>query len=163
MHYAEWPFSVEELASPGADVDSLFRRLFKTPPPDFPRHFVVRFRSESGSRLAAYMHFTAQEPGVYLLGGLGVDTRVYRLVQPGVRHRLAEEGSLSRWFLHEAIAALGSKRAVFAYTGDIRSRRDAHAIGMVDARPPYLFVQWHEEPQATRSALVERIAALGPF
>lgn len=162
MHYAQMPFHVAELERPDADVDRLFRRLFHADPPDFPRHFVVRVDTTDGVRLAAYMHFTPHEAGVFLLGGLGVDASTYRMLTPEVRTALAAEGSLSRWFLRRAIDGLGPKRAVFAYTGDTRSRRDAHAIGMLPVGK-FLFVQWHDEPEPLRGALLSRIEALGPF
>jgi hypothetical protein len=162
VDYAQWPFSVAELERPDAGVERLFRKLFKAPPPDFPRHFVVNCATAEGPRLAAYMHFTRHEPGVYLLGGLGIDVSVYRAIGAAARAEVARHDSLSRWFLREAITALGPKRAVFAYTGDTRSRRDAVAIGMVPVGR-YLFVQWHDEPEAARNALVLRVAALGAF
>lgn len=162
MHYAQWPLSVAEVAEADAEVEALFRASFRAPPPDFPRHFVAVHQVNGGKRLAAYMHFTVAEDDVYLLGGLCVRHATYRAMDPGTRSELARQGSLSRWFLHRAIEALGPKRAVFAYTGDTRSRRDALAIGMVEAGQ-YLFVQWHDEPEAGREALVQRIDALGPF
>jgi hypothetical protein len=162
VHYAQWPLSLAELEAPDAHVDRLFRRLFRCPPPDYPRHFVVWHRGEGAPTLAAYVHFTEHEPGVFLIGGLGVDASVYRRLSPEVRAQLAGEGSLSRWLLRHAIEALGPKRAVFAYTGDTRSRRDVLALGMARSGE-HLFVQWHDQPEAQRPALLARVAALGPF
>ena len=157
-----FPFTVEERARPDREIVDLFARAFGSPPPDFPRHFVGLHAGEH-PRVCAYAHFTAYEPGVYLLGGLCVDARIYKGLMPDVRSSVAARGSLSRWLMETSIASLGATRAVFAYTGNIMSRRDTAALGFDIARPPYLIVQWHSEPPGERAALVERVAMVGPF
>ena len=102
-------------------------------------------------------------PGVYLCGGLCVDTRVYRSLDAPSRATISREGSLSRWLIERSIAALAPLRAVFAYTGDARSRRDAFAVGYVPAAGDHLLVQWHGEPATSRAALVARVEKLGRF
>ena len=147
------PFDVRETetAMPAAN---LFKRAFKAEPPSYPRHFVA-VRPGDGM-LAGYIHFTEFEPAVYLCGGLCIDSRVYRRLSAPERAALSRCGSLSRWLIDASIGALGNKRAVFAYTGDVRSRRDAFALGFVPAAGRFLLVQWHGEPEATRPALVAR-------
>lgn len=157
------PFTLAELPRPDEEVERLFRRLFRAPAPDYPRHFVAYHSEGAERRLAAYVHYTAAEPGVFLIGGLGVDASVYRRLSPGQKDALAGRGSLSRWLLERSITALEGKRAVFAYTGDTRSRRDIEALGFARAAGAFLWVQWHAEPQAARASLVARIDALGPF
>jgi hypothetical protein len=159
---APFPFLLREIEKPDAQAARLFMRSFRSPPPDFPRHFVAIRRTASGDEVSAYIHFTAWLPGVYLCGGLCVDTRIYRRLSASERRQVADAGSLSRWCTDQSIAALGPKRAVFAYTGDRRSRRDGFAIGSVPAGR-YLIVQWHDEPPDERDALVARAEALGPF
>src|SRR5207245_370647 len=137
------PFRLREIETALAAA-ALFRRAFRTDPPSYPRHFVaVRFPDEM---IAGYVHFTEYEPAVYLCGGLCVDNRIYRLLSADQRAALARCGSLSRWLIDASIAALGVKRAVFAYTGDIRSRRDVFALGFAPTSSRFLLVQWHEEP-----------------
>lgn len=157
------PLALVELPRPDEEVERLFRRLFRVPAPDYPRHFVAYHSAGAERRLAAYVHFTAAEPGVYLIGGLGIDASTYRRLSREQREALAARGSLSRWLLEESIAALDAKRAVFAYTGDTRSRRDIEALGFARAAGAFLWVQWHAEPVAVRASLVARIDALGPF
>jgi hypothetical protein len=157
-----FPFAIEERATVDADIEGIFSRAFHAPPPSSPRHFVGVHAGEP-RRVCAYVHYTAFEPGVYLLGGLCVDASIYKDVSPEVREAVAAKGSLSRWVMEASIAALGPTRAVFAYTGNVMSRRDTDALGFRVARPPYLIVQWHDEPAAAREALAERIAKLGPF
>lgn len=155
------PFELREVAKPDAPAARLFRRAFGAEPPDFPRHFVAVHGPDAA--LAAYVHYTVFEEGVFLCGGLCVDARIYRRLDAAAREALAGVGSLSRWLLDASVAALGPKRAVFAYTGDARSRRDVLALGYAAAHGKHLLVQWHHEPQATRARLVQRVAALGAF
>lgn len=101
-----------------------------------------------------------------------MNVRTYRELTVEERSLVSSYGSLSRWLILAATDALGYKRAVFAYTGDPRSRKDAMALGYVSAAPAlryfsrarkYLLVQWHNEPDSERTRLVRRVAANGPF
>ena len=154
---ARFPFTMREVAAPDARAAALFRRAFGSAHPDFPRHFVA----ERDGVVAGYVHFTQQEPGVFLVGGLCVDATLYRRLAKPEREAVGASGSLSRWILSRAIDSLGAKRAVFAYTGNTMSRRDTRALGFEPASGPYLLAQWHEGPRD--AALLARIAALGPF
>jgi hypothetical protein len=157
-----FPFEVAELGDADARVAALFYKSFRSTAPDFPRHFVA-FRTSSHNSIAGYVHFTTYEPGVFLLGGLCVDSSTYRRLTTIERALVAAEGSLARWLMKRSIERLVAVRAVFGYTGDARSRRDATALGFVQAAEPFLIVQWHQQPQPTRAALVAAIDALGPF
>lgn len=160
---ARIPFEVRELHAPDERVDALFRRSFGTPAPREPRHFVATHRRGAREHVVAYIHFTEWRPGVYLCGGLCVDERVYRTLTAPERSVVAARGSLSRWLSDEAISALPAKIAVFAYTGNTRSRRDAAAIGFVPLDVPNLFVQWHGFDSDQQGPLVRAVAELGPF
>jgi hypothetical protein len=154
------PFVFEEVSRPDEQAAALFTRCFKAAPPDIPRHFVARFLDHS---VRGYVHLMPIEPGVFLVGGLCVDVSIYRALSPQARKEIAKHGSLSRWLLAQAIEMAGTKRAVFAYTGDTMSRRDCAALGFVDAAGDYLVVQWHNEPGGSRDDLIRRIDRIGPF
>lgn len=158
----DFPFLLREVASPDDGVAALFRRVFRSAPPAFPRHFVAFASTAPDGPPAGYVHFTAWQPGVFLCGGLCVDPSLYRTLTVAQRERVAGEGSLARWMSDQSIKLLGPKRAVFAYTGNTRSRRDGFALGFAPVGR-HLIVQWHEEPPADRDALVEQVDALGPF
>lgn len=161
---AEMPFVLRELQEPTPEVLALFRKCFASPPPNVPRHYVgmMTHRSQAPTT-CAYVHLSQFEPGVFLVGGLCVDVAIYRRLSEQQRNAVARVGSLSRWMLARSIEALGHKRAVFAYTGDTRSRRDCMALGFERAHGPYLIVQWHQEPSDQRNLLVERVERHGPF
>ena len=158
-----FPVMLEELGAPDVSTVALFRRRFGSIPPDFPRHFVARRADGADARACAYVHFTAVDPGMYLCGGLCVDTAVYRELSADQRSVLATHGSLSRWLLSASIAALGKKGSVFAYTGDVRSARDILALGFQRASGRFLFVRWFEEAVESRAERIRQATALGPF
>jgi hypothetical protein len=162
------PFGVQEIERPDGAAIELFERAFKSPAPTEPRHFVAILRRKGdrgiGRRIGGYIHFIRFEDGVFLCGGLCVDSRLYKTLSRDERAAIAREGSLSRWLISNSIAALGRTTAVFAYTGDKRSRSDALAVGFILAEAPFLLVQWHDAlPESSRAALVSRVAAHGPF
>lgn len=162
MPSSRFPYQIARLSEPTVTLIELFVRKFGSPPPQDGIHFVAR-RDHGHANVSAYVHYYEHESGVFLCGGLCVDVRDYRHLSSEERRRVAAAGSLSRWLSVTSISDLPSKRAIFAYTGDTRSRRDAFAIDFEVAIRPHLLVQWHAEPPASRAALVGRIHRLGPF
>lgn len=156
-----FPFTAMELPAADARVERLFRKSFHSAPPDYPRHFVAVTRD--GAHVGGYIHYTTFEPGVFLLGGLCIDSAIYRVIDRGDRAAIAEHGSLSRWLIARAAELLGPRRAIFAHTGSIASRRDGDALGFVEAVPPHLIVWWHDEPLEARARTVEQVRCLGAF
>ena len=128
MAVSNIPFVVKESIALTEGVISLFDRSFHASPPEFPRHFVA-LEAVQPSEVAAYVHFTAAEGGVFLLGGLCVDERCYRRLDHQQRRAIAAEGSLSRWLLRrsiELLKQLGRTLAIPAtYAAAATSRRSA--------------------------------------
>ncbi len=158
-----FPFNVHESEHPGPDAVALFRRAFGADLPTEPCHFVASMSIGGRDKAVGYVHFISFAPMVYLCGGLCIDSAVYRQLSEPQRRAVAACGSLSRWLLEASIAGLGPKEAVFAYTGDVRTRRDVIALGFAIVKEPYLLVQWHGPPSSHRVELVERVGAHGPF
>jgi peptidoglycan/xylan/chitin deacetylase (PgdA/CDA1 family) len=156
------PVEVEELPEMTHEAAALFTRSFRAPPPREPRHFAAYVELDGKRNLCGYIHYTVSQPGVFLLGGLCIDSGIYRRLTRSQRAGIAELGSLSRILLVRSIAALGAKRAVLAYTGHTMSRRDCAAVGFVQAGQR-LIVQWHDEPLDQREELLAAARALGPF
>lgn len=155
-----FPFVVREVPAPDAAVEALFFASFRARAPDFPLHFVAADRAGT---VAGYVHYTRHAAGVYLCGGLCVDAQHYRVMDAEERARVRKAGSLSRWLLQESIALLPGKKAVFAYTGSVMSRRDCEALGFVPVDGRFLIVQWHLATLEERSGFVENVAMIGPF
>ena len=162
---------LRELEQIGPQVEALFRRSFEgRAAPRVPRHYVAFLRATQET--FGYIHYHPFEPGVYLCGGLCVDASLYRRLGSAERDALRKQGSLSRWLIRESTAALEDRRAVFAFTGNTLSRRDALALGYVSTAPylhlfsrarRHLLVQWHATGEEDRKALVRRVASGGPF
>jgi hypothetical protein len=156
----EFPFVVATVDQPDDAIDRLFRKSFGSAAPREPIHFVAMRGADRA--VAGYVHFIPYKPGVYLCGGLCVATSIYRTLSAEERCAVADNGSLSRWLLAQAIAALAEKQAVFAYSGDARSRRDTLALGFAPAGE-HLLVQWHSAPVHLRNRLIDDVNRLGPF
>ncbi len=155
-----FPFIVREIDAPDAAVEALFFGSFKVPAPNFPLHFIA---SDRAGAVAGYVHYTRHAEGVYLCGGLCVDVQRYREMGAEDRARVRKAGSLSRWLLQESIALLQHKKAVFAYTGNVMSRRDGDASGFIPVDGRFLIVQWHGAAADERQSLIDSVAAIGPF
>jgi hypothetical protein len=159
----EFPFTCREMAEPVSQAKALFARSFRGAPPSGGRHFVSWFQADGEEqRVAGYIHFYPWSPGVFLCGGLCVDSTIYRQLSKEQREIVRRAGSLARWLVDTSISMLGPKRAVFGYTGNAHSRRDGFVLGCVPAGK-YLIVQWHEESEAGRQALIDRVSEIGPF
>lgn len=157
----EYRCEVVEADSASRAAAMLFERCFRLSIPGFPRHFELR---ADGGPAIGYVHFTRLEAGVYLCGGLCVDAWSYRKCSHRARSGLRNGGTWSRQLLRESIELLGSKRAVFAYSGNAVSVRDIGSLGFVDTVHGLLYVQWHSAVDpAERAELVERAFAVAPF
>src|ERR1700730_179889 len=83
----EWPSNaassqdllcVREVTDAESFVGELFRRKFRSAPPDFPLHFVSFYRAAATNIQAiGYVHYSEFED-CYLCGGLAIDDRLYR-------------------------------------------------------------------------------------
>jgi hypothetical protein len=155
------PLDVVEFTHLNEGIVALFRKSFRAEPPDYPIHIAAVAR-DTGD-VVGYIHYTTHAPGVFRLGGLCVDTRIYRRLSDGDRRFLKAQGSLSRWLLNESIRKLPAKRAIFAYTGNVMSLRDGFESGFEKTAHPHLIVQWHAAEPRLRPELIRGVADFGPF
>jgi hypothetical protein len=66
--------------------------------------------------------------------------------------------------MEAAAEELDDRIAWFAYVGDAQSLKVCTPYGYEATNRKYLIARWFREcPSADKSALIERIAALGPF
>ena len=141
----------------------LFRYRFGSPPPDFPRHFVVRYTSGQREITVGYVHYTRFEDA-YLGGGLCIDDRAYRRLSREHRDALRAAGGIAEQLLRHTLAELAHANAIFAYVGDIRSERVNFRVGFVRTGETHLIVYWPRPlADAQQRALIQKVAALGPF
>ena len=143
---------------------ALFRRHFNAAIPAFPRHFVLVDRAR-GARVPAigYVHQTRFDDA-YLAGGLVVSALDFRRLDARTADAVRRVGGLGEFVMRASCAALEDVDAVFAYMGDAKSIRVNLRVGFVATAHRYLHVLWKRDGDpARRRALIDRVAALGPF
>ena len=159
---AGW-FLVVEIDDAEAYAGALFRRCFRTAPPDSPRHYVARVDVSGKERTIGYIHYSRLE-NVYLGGGMCIDDRVFRRLSSEHRARLKAAGGVAEQMLRYTFADLGDAKAIFGYVGDKRAERVDLRAGFQHTEYKHLIVYWpNRVPEIEQRALIERIAKLGPF
>lgn len=101
---------------------------------------------------------------VYLEGGLCTKRDLYRRLPDEHRRECDTLGRVAHLLMEHVATELSDRDAWFAYIGDARSAQVCARVGYQIVRPPYLVAKWFRElstPQ--REALIERVAAIGPF
>lgn len=148
-----------------ASSRALFKRRFGDDPPGIPHHVsavVLRERVSLGT--LCYIHFSAFE-GALLGGGACVDGAVLRRMTPELRMLARREGGAYAMTLRWALRHFRpSCDAVFGYCGDRLAERIDLACGFERTSHQHLLVYWccATDPME-RSALLDKVAAIGPF
>ncbi len=147
----------------------LFRHSFRSPPPDFPRHYVALYRpgADGGVELpeitVGYVHFTPYQ-GLYLGGGMCMDNRVVRRMPVERRVALKQAGGIAEQMLRYVFQDLSDGRAIFGYVGDTRAERIDLRVGFSHTGHEHLIVHWPRElPEDEKRRIVDHVATLGPF
>jgi hypothetical protein len=144
---------------------ALFRRHFGSEAPAIGHHVSAIVRSDSlPIGTLCYIHFS--EHGTALLGGGAcVDRALLRRLSLELRIRTREDGGAYGMTLKWALRHFQcSADAVFGYCGDRLAERIDLACGFQRTPHKHLLVYWcRSENVGDRSALVEKVAAIGPF
>ncbi|HUI99014.1 MAG TPA: hypothetical protein VLY46_02210 [Usitatibacter sp.] len=157
-------FLVTETHDAAFLAGDLFRRVFGQPIPGYPSHFVCLHRADDGAlRTAGYVHFSAFE-SVHLVGGFVVDREMYRGAARAHLEELRPSLTIGEHLMREAIRALPSSNAVFAFMGDRRSIEVNERVGYERTHLPNLFAFWRRDlPGDAKRALAERVMRVTPF
>jgi hypothetical protein len=159
---AGW-FRVVEVDDAEAYAGGLFRRCFRTAPPDSPRHYVARVDVGGKERTIGYVHYSCLDE-LCLCGGMCIDDRVFRRLPSERRSRLKAAGGIAEQMLRYTFADLGDAKAIFGYVGDKRAERVDLRAGFQHTEYKHLIVYWpNRVPEIEQRALIERVAKLGPF
>lgn len=145
-------------------VAELFQRKFGSPPPDYPRHFVVFYAAGEGAWLpAGYINFWARGRA-FMGGGMVIDERVYRRMPAEHRRVIKDGGGIAETLLREAVNMLPDNDVVWGYVGDSRAEKVDLRVGFVHTHVDKVIAYWNNEfDDERRRALVDEIATLGPF
>jgi hypothetical protein len=159
---AGW-FRIVEVDDVERYAGALFRRCFRNPPPDAPRHFVALVDADGEERTIGYIHY-AKLGDVYLGGGMCIDERVFRRLPTERREHLKEAGGIAEQMLRCTTASLGNAKAIFGYVGDKRAERVDLRAGFEHTGTEHLIVFWPRPlPVDEQRAIVARVARVGPF
>ncbi len=161
-HFVE----VTETVEAGEEVHALFQRIYQTPAPDFPAHFLARVRVPDSDEplLACYVHATDQGD-VVLLGGACTDGAVLRRLDPEQQAHLRQIDGIYRYLMEVIQTRMRScYRAMLACCGDERSKQVILDQGWESTVHEHLFVRWlHALSDAEKRDIVARIQPLMPF
>lgn len=157
-------FAVIEVADPRYFADRLFRECFGHSVPNHGRHFIAFYTwPDERVEVLGYVNFTAYR-NVYRGGGMCVKRGAYRRLPEADRAELRKRGGIAQCLLGSAANVLKDAVALFGYVGDKTAENVDLRAGYQHTGHPHLIVRWQRElDPATRRALVEEVAALGPF
>jgi hypothetical protein len=144
-----------------ARAATLFRRSFAAELPDYPIHFALL--SPDRTTALAYVHFSLQND--YALGGgMCIDAMAFRGLEAQARQQIRERGGLAQILLEHAVSMLDGPSAAFGYVGDRLALAIDLRAGFAPAGPERLIVRWLKPlPATSAKAMIDEVAALGPF
>jgi hypothetical protein len=156
--------SLVEVADAGALAGALFRNAFHSEIPGYPRHFVLLRRAPGAAPVTVgYVHYSREGPA-WLAGGLIVAAMEFRRLDKPTADLVRSEGGMAEWIMRATCNYLGDAEAIFAYMGDAKSITVNTRVGFAFSGRKHLYVLWKDCPDPDRrNAVIERIAAIGPF
>ncbi|HVF65696.1 MAG TPA: hypothetical protein VNE58_17050 [Casimicrobiaceae bacterium] len=155
---------VEEVTSAEFYAGDLFRRRFRTDPPDFPRHYVAFYRDGRTRYVpVGYVHYSAFED-MFLCGGMVIDDRLYRRIVAPHRKLIKDAGGIAETMLRETFARLSHAPAIWGYVGDKQARDVDLRAGFHPTHHQHVMVVWNRElSEADKAGRLARVIAVGPF
>jgi hypothetical protein len=142
-----------------------FGAQFPVPPKDAGWAQYVAFHRWGDGRIEPvgfcnYLPFA----GTWLEGGLCVERTFYARLPPSQGEECRALGGVAQLIMEAAARDLDDCDAWFAYIGDARSLKVCTRVGYEPTDRQYVMVKWFRRLSAEReAALIERVAALGPF
>lgn len=155
---------VEEVSDAEFYAGDLFRRRFRSNPPNYPKHYVAFYRQGRTRYLpVGYIHYAAFED-TYLCGGMVIDERLYRRIPAAHRKLIKDAGGIAEIMLRETFARLAAAPAIWGYVGDKQAEEVTIRVGFRHTHHPHVMVVWSRNlPETEKAARLERVVALGPF
>jgi hypothetical protein len=157
---------------------ALFREVFRAPfpaprddaglaiptPAQNWRQYVARYRWDDGTEETVGFCNWIRHGDVYLEGGMCVRESVYRRLPREHFRACRERGGIAQMMMETAAGELDDCTAWFGYCGDAKAMAVDLRVGYQTTRHPHVIVKWFRDiPAAEREALVDAIAAIGPF
>jgi hypothetical protein len=156
----------------------LFREVFNAPfptpradaglsvrtPPENWHQYVARYRWADGTEETVGFCNWIRHGDVYLEGGMCVRESFYRRMPREHFKACRERGGIAQMMMETAARELNDCSAWFGYCGDAKALAVDLRVGYRVTRHPHVIVKWFRDlPPAEREALIDAIAAIGPF
>ena len=156
----------------------LFRESFRAPfpvprddcglsiptPPGNWRQYVARYRWPDGTEETVGFCNWIKYRDVYLEGGMCVRKSFYRRLPKEHFDACRARGGVAQMMMETAARELTACSAWFGYCGDAKALAVDLRAGYVPTSHRHLIVKWFRPlPGREREALVDSIAAIGPF
>jgi hypothetical protein len=111
-----------------------------------------------------YVHQSTWE-GCHLCGGLVIDDRLYRRINPAHRKTIRDAGGIAELLLKESFArVMPQSIAIWGYVGDKQAEQVDLRVGFRHTHHPLVMVIWNRElDEAQKAQWIDRVVALGPF
>ena len=164
-------FHVQRFHNASYFAGPMFQAAFHQPFPDPPlgaspswAQYVAFFRWEDDQlEPVGFCNFLPYE-NVWLGGGLCVRRNFYTRLPRGLWQECRAAGGVAQMMLEVAAKELDDRAACFAYIGDAQSLRVCMRCGYEATARKYVMAKWfREHSPEDKTALIERVAALGPF
>jgi len=155
---------VEEVADAEFFIGDLFRRRFRTDPPNYPRNFVAFYQPiRSHLEAVGFVHYLAFEDS-YLCGGLVIDERRYRQMPREHRKVIKAAGGIAEKMLRVTFARLADAPAIWGYVGDALAEKVDLRAGFRHTAHQHIMVCWNKDLSAEeKEQRLAKVVALGPF
>lgn len=156
----------------------LFRESFNAPfpvprenaglpiptPPESWRQYVALYRWPDGHEETVGFCNWIRFGEVYLEGGMCVQKTFYRRMPREHFRECQGAGGVAQMMMAKAASELTDCVAWFGYCGDAKALAVDLRAGYVPTEHKHLIVKWFKPPgEAGRDALIDTIAAIGPF
>jgi hypothetical protein len=135
----------------------------RTPPANW-HQYVARYRWEDATEETVGFCNWIRHGDVYLEGGMCVREGVYRRLPREHFRACRERGGIAQMMMETAARELDDGKAWFGYCGDAKALAVDLRVGYQVTRHPHVIVKWFRDlPLSEREALIDSIAAIGPF
>jgi hypothetical protein len=164
-------FHIQRFDNAAYFAGPLFQQVFQQPfpsPPSAPSRpwaqYVAFFRwDDDRIEPVGFCNFLPYEDS-WLEGGLCVRRNFYVRLPARLFEECRALGGVAQSIMEVAATELDDCAAWFGYIGDKRSLKVCMRCGYERTHREYLVVRWfRERSPARKAALLERVAALGPF
>ena len=127
------------------------------------RQYVATYAWPDGEETVGFCNWIRHRD-VYLQGGMCVQRTFYRRLPRPHYAQIRARGGIAQMMMEAAARELDDALAWFGYCGDAKALAVDLRAGYVQTSRRFVIVKWFREvPQAQREAMIDEIAAIGPF